>query len=303
MKKILSILLLFISTQLFAEDVNQVQNKKNSSLSIYVRRYSTSIDSFEQRMLFQNFRYFDQADKKDIAAFEFGFRKKFENSNFSFQSEFQEYKKGNIGMRERVCLGRYCELSPVSAGAYLRNQFRNNFLYDYSPDKFRLSFGFRYIKSELSDGTGYRYNYTLGQKFFGPEIGFEYQTNKYFNFNLLFCYNYFYLFGKIDNRYNGIHTNLSPVSYNSDPNAIYVGGEFGMKLKYEFDDLYYLSIGILALEARTKIDSNSMTVNYVAEPQYKYELDSNTNINYFLYNASNSKESLRSVYLEAGLKL
>jgi len=303
MKTILTIILFTISSQLIAEEINQVQSKKSSSFSIYLRRYSTFIDSFEQRMLFQNFRYFNQADKTNIQGFELGFRKKFENSNFSFQSELQEYKKGNIGMIETVCLGRYCELIPVSAGAYQRNQFRNNILYDYSPEKFRLSFGLRYIKSELSDGSGYRFNYTQGQKFIGPEIGFEYQTDKYLNFNLMYYYNYFYLIGKIDNRYNGSVTNLSPVSYNSDPNAIYVGGEFGMKLKYDFDDIYYLSIGILALEARTKINSNSMTVNYVAEPQYKYELDSKTNINYFLYNASNSRESIRSVYLEAGLKL
>lgn len=254
-------------------------------------------------MLLQNFKYFDQYDKKTIPGFEFGFRKKFDNSNFSFQSEFQEYKKGNIGMRDIACLGRYCDLVPVSTGPYLRNQFRNTILYDYTPDKFRLSFGLRYIKSELSDGSGYRFNYTLGQKFFGPEIGFEYQTDKYWNFNLLIHYNYFYLFGKIDNRYSGIYTNRSPVSYNSDPNAIYVGGEFGIKLNYDFDDLYFLSIGILTLEARTKINSYSMTVNYVAEPQYKYDLDSITNFNYVIYNAANSSEILRSVYLEAGLKL
>lgn len=272
-------------------------------MSIYLRRYSTFIDSFEQRMLLQNFNYFDQNDKKSIPGFEFGFRKKIDNSNFSFQSEFQEYKKGNLGMRAPACLGRYCDLAPVSAGTYLRNQFRNTILYDYTPDKFRLSFGLRYIKSELSDGSGYRFNYTLGQKFFGPEIGFEYQTDKYWNFNLLIHYNYFHLFGKIDNRYNGIYTNLSPVSYNSDPNAVYVGGEFGIKLNYDFDDLYFLSIGILTLEARTKINSYAMTVNYVAEPQYKYALDTITNLNYVIYNAANSIEILRSVYLEAGLKL
>ncbi|TGM73625.1 hypothetical protein EHQ96_00010 [Leptospira levettii] len=303
MKKLTTVILLLISSQLLAEEINQGQVKNNRSLSIYLRRYSTFIDSFEQRMLFQNFNYFDQNDKKTIPGYEFGIRKKFENSNFSFQSEFQEYKKGNIGMRATACIGRYCDLAPVSAGAYLRNQFRNTILYDTTPDKFRLSFGLRYIKSELSDGSGYRYNYTLGQKFFGPEIGFEYQTDKYWNFNLLIHYNYFYLFGKIDNRYNGIYINFSPVSYNSDPNATYVGGEFGMKLNYDFDELYYLSIGILTLEARTKVNPYAMTVNYAADPQYKYALDTGANINYLIYNAANSREVFRSVYLEAGLKL
>lgn len=303
MKKITIIIILLISSHLIAEETNPDQNRKNKSLSIYLRRYSTFIDSFEQKMLFQNFNYFDQNDKKSIPGYELGIRKKFENSNVSLQSEFQEYKKGNIGMRATACIGRYCDLAPVSAGAYLRNQVRNTILYDYTPDKFRLSFGLRYIKSELSDGSGYRFNYTIGQKFFGPEIGFEYQTDKYWNFNLLIHYNYFHLFGKIDNRYNGIYTNFSPVSYDSDPNATYVGGEFGMKLNYDFDELYYLSIGILTLEARTKVNPYAMTVNYVADPQFKYNLDATTNLNYVIYNAANSREVLRSVYLEAGLKL
>lgn len=292
-----------LSTQLVADEINLDKDIKDKRLSIFLRRYSTFVDSFEQNMLFQNFKYYDQDDKKTIPGYEIGFRKKIENSKVAFETEFIEYKKGNLGMRSPTCFGRYCDLLPVSSGTYLRNQLRSNILFDLMPEKLRFSFGARYIKSELSDSGGVRFNYTLGQKFIGPEIGIELQTDKVQNFNLVAHYQLFYLFGKIENRYSGSTFNLSPISYYSDPNAIYFGNEFGLKINYFIDETYYFSLGYSNLLANTHIKSQSMTVNYFADPQYKYDLDLRTNFDYKYFDANTSKELFKSIYLEAGIKL
>lgn len=298
---ILSIFFLFSKvSELYALETEKTTSYP-LNLQIFFRRNSSFTNTFEESIYMKTFSTYIEDKRKDsIVSYDIGFRKKIADSNFSFDVEFSELKKGGYPIATISCsrVTSACNDYSIPSGTYYRSQVRSMVNYEVIPNVFRLSGGIRYIRSELSDGYIYSYSLNFGQKYAGPELGFEVESPKFWNFNLKFNYSYFLLGGKISYSYatpsrtgeNGY------ISFLSEPKTKYYGQQLGLKLNYFIEDHYYISLGISNVNA--KVRTNSINI-YSQDIEY----DNFINTKFRTVYGNSFRENIYTVYFELGLMI
>jgi hypothetical protein len=303
MKKLLTTLLFFqfgfgLSAQ---ESLNKPTQIKD--LKIYLIRNSGFFIPFEEDIYSRTFLNNRPSDKKkSINYYEFGFRKRFDDTDFYLDVNFYEMKKANYSMDRGICSNGICFEDSSPIGSYFRSQFKSIIIYDLQPKTFRVNGGLRYLKSELSEGVLSSYSLRFSQQYLGIEIGFEYDTPKFYNSHLTFSYTTFYLSGKITNKYDFSRSaNPGYISYLSEPSSIYFGQEFGLKFTYTFYENIYFALGYQTHRAKVKPSSMSIRNNqeFSNDPIYDFI----TNTRYAFLGGQSFRDDYNNLSLEIGINL
>lgn len=300
MKKLIITIAVFCSV--YSDLIADETDKKTSyplNLQVFYRRNSSFINSFEENLYTKTFSSYIEDKRKDsIVSYDIGFRKKIVDSNFSFDFEFSELKKSGYPLAMISCTRNpvFCNDYSIQAGSYYRSQVRSILHYDIIPNLFRLSAGIRYLRSELADGYIYLYSLNFGQKYAGPEIGFELDSPKFWNFNLKFNYSYFLLGGKINYSYSAPSSSGENgyLSFLSEPITRYSGKQFGLKLNYFIDRNYYFALGFSYTNA--KVRTNSINI-YSQDSNY----DNFINTKFRTIYGNSFGENISNIYFEVGI--
>ncbi|PKA10620.1 hypothetical protein CH372_18430 [Leptospira meyeri] len=296
MKKLILILILISSSA--HSETNPDQRTKLWTFAFI--RNSTYLFPYEKYEFKDTFGGYRNKGNETVNNFEFSFKKRFEDSNFSIYTDFLEFNKRAFSQQfDFYQNNQLVATSSVSIGDYFRSQIRTGFLYNLPTiNNFSLIFGTRYIKSELTDTFPLTYSIRFGQKYLGPEIGFEYQSDKYANFFFATRISLFQLYGRIYNSYNftALNTDQGYINVNIKPYSKYIGNEIYIKAGYFFSENVFMTIGLKSIVA--KILPDDMRV-YSGDSRY----DTLQNIEYGLRGDYTKSEAFKSVVIEFGANI
>jgi hypothetical protein len=292
--KILILLSLLLASNIYADD-KPIEKAKIWTFTFI--RNSTYIFPYEKYAFKDTFGGYRNKANETVTNFEFSVRKKFENSNFGFYFEFFEFNKRDFSQQYNfIQNGQIISSQSVPIGDYFRSQIRSGYVYTLPQfSNLNLLFGARYIKSELTDTNAFFYNIKFGQKYIGPEIGIEYQSNKYANFFFATRLSVFQLYGRIYNRY-GVpfqNTEQGYISVDIQPYTKYIGREIYFKTGYFFNENIFITIGLKSI--RAKISPDDMRV-YSGSEKY----DNRQNLEFGLKGDNSKSESFQSLVFELG---
>ncbi|MGE8723281.1 hypothetical protein ACO2KH_18300 [Leptospira terpstrae] len=296
MKRIILIILL-TNSAVFSETVSDQKLKLWTLTFIRNSTYLYPYEKYEFRDTIGGYR---NKTNETVNNFEFSFKKRLENSNFSIYTDFFEFNKRAFSQQfDYYQNNQLVATSPVSIGDYFRSQIRTGFLYSLtSTINFNLIIGARYVKSELTDQYPFSYSIRFGQKYIGPEIGFEYQTDKFANFFLATKISFFQLYGRIYNNYyfTALNSDQGYINVNIKPYAKYIGNEIYVKAGYYFSDNIFMTIGLKSIVARILPDDMRV---YSGDSRY----DTLQNIEYGSRGSYAKTESFKSVVIEFGVNI
>ncbi|EOQ87921.1 hypothetical protein LEP1GSC202_3511 [Leptospira yanagawae serovar Saopaulo str. Sao Paulo = ATCC 700523] len=293
MKKLILILFL-VSSSVYSEANTDQKNKLWTFTFIRNSTYLFPYEKYEFRDTFGGYR---NKGNETVNNFEFSFKKRFQDSNFSVYTDFLEFNKRSFSQQfDFYQNNQLVATSSVSIGDYFRSQIRFGFLYSLtSIPNFSLILGTRYIKSELTDTFPLTYSIRFGQKYIGPELGFEYQSDKYANFFVAFRISLFQLYGRIYNNYSfsALNTDQGYISVNINPYTKYIGSEIYLKTGYYFTENAFMTIGLKSIVARVLPDDMRV---YSGDTRY----DTLQNIEYGLRGNYTKSDAFQSVVIEFG---
>lgn len=297
MKNKIILILILISSQLYSE-TNEDYKRKQWTLTF--NRNSTHLYPYEKYAFKDVFAGYRNKSDETVNNYEFTFKKRFENSNFAVYADFFEFNKRAFSQKVSFFEnGQLTTSQPISIGDYFRTQFRTGLSYSLSNEfNFSLIFGPRYIKSELTDTYALSYSVKFAQKYIGPEIGLEYQTDKYANFFFAARLSFFQLYGRIYNNYGfqASNTDQGYILVDIKPYTKYIGREVYFKTGYFFTENIFISIGLKTIAA--KIIPDDMRI-YSGDSKY----DTFQNIQYGLKGDNVKFESFQSVVIELGTNI
>lgn len=293
MKKIILTIFL-ISNSLLAE----VDTKEKPKLWTFIfARNSTYIFPYEKYAYKSVFSGYRNDSNRTTTNFEFIVRRKLEDTNFSIYFDFFEFNKRDFSQQYTFFQnGQPVAAEPVPIGDYFRSQIRTGF--QYSIPKFQnlnILFGARYIKSELSNTNAFFYNIKFGQKYLGPELGIEIQSDKYANFFFSSRLSFFQLYGRVYQNYGFplLNSEQGFIDVDLQPYSRYTGREYFIKIGYYFSENIFMTIGLKTIRAKTK--PNDMRV-YSGDSNYDFI----QNLNFGLNGNNSFNESFQSLVLEFG---
>lgn len=296
MKKIILTILLASSSVYSVQNADQ----KEKLWTFTFIRNSTYLFPYEKYEFKDTIGGYRNKGNETVNNFEFSFKKKFENSNFSIYTDFLEFNKRAFSQQyDFYQNSELIATAPVSIGDYFRSQIRIGFLYTLPNfTNLNIIIGSRYVKSELTDNYPYIYSIKFGQKYIGPEIGFEYQSDKYANFFFATRLSFFQLYGRIYNNYyfTALNTDQGYINVNIQPYSKYIGREVYLKAGYFFTENVFMTIGLKSIVAKIKPDDMRV---YSGDSRY----DTIQNIEYGTRGNYTKTETFSSVVIEIGANI